>query len=108
MSEHGSFGMTRGAAGVDDGPGVVIPGLKRRKTFVLSKEFLQGDESLARRYALGDAKIHLGEVRHDLARVFQVVFVADEGPCAGVFENMLEFSHFIKEVHWEDHSPDFC
>jgi hypothetical protein len=107
MGEHGSFGMTRGAAGVDDGPGIVISGWIRMKCSFINKEFLKGNESLARRYALGDTKIHLGKVRHDLARVFQVVFVADEGPSAGVFENVLELSHSIKEVHWEDHSPDF-
>jgi hypothetical protein len=46
-------------------------------------------------------------VLHDLARVFQIVFVADEGPCAGVLENVLELSLSIKEVHRQNHRPDF-
>ena len=44
---------------------------------------------------------------HDLAGVFQVVLVADEGPCAGVLENVLEFSHPVEEVHRKDYGPDF-
>jgi hypothetical protein len=59
------------------------------------------------RYTLSDPQIHLWEVLHDLARVFQVVFVANEGPCAGVLENVLELSLSIEEVYRQDHSPDF-
>jgi len=61
----------------------------------VSEEFLQRDESLTGRYALGDPQIHLWEMFHDPARLVQVVFVADESPCAGIFENMLEFSRSI-------------
>jgi hypothetical protein len=56
---------------------------------------------------LGDAQIHPGKVFHDLARVFQIVHVADEGSCMRVLKDVLELPHPVKEVHREDHSPDF-
>jgi hypothetical protein len=75
-------------------------------TFI-NKDFPKGDESLARGYALGDSQIHLGKVLHDLARMFQVVFVADKSPSAGVLENVLKLSYPVEEVYWKDYSPDF-
>jgi hypothetical protein len=77
------------------------------KCSFINEEFLQGYESLAMRYTLGDAEIHLWEVLHNLTRVFQVVFVTDKGPCAGVLKNVLKLSYSIKEVHWENHSSNF-
>jgi hypothetical protein len=99
--------MAGGATGVDDGPDVVIPGWIGMKCTFINEEFLQGYESLALRSTLGDAEIHLLEVLHNQTRVFQVVFVADESPCPRVLKNVLKLSHSIKEVHWENHSPNF-
>jgi hypothetical protein len=55
---------------------------------------------------LGDPQIHHGEVVHDLARMFQVFLVADEGPCAGVLENVLKLSYPVEKIYWENHSSD--
>jgi hypothetical protein len=70
---------------------------------IINEEFLQREEPLAGQTALGDAQIHLWEMFHDLARVLQVVLVADEGSCTGVLKNMVELSRSIQEVYRHDH-----